>query len=102
MPKFKKRCHNCFHEEWSSGEEDEWKVENLRARGLGDLINVLKRIAEDKGKQSQFLGINMCRSCLKKCLKTPEFKRFLSAELSLSIKQKVGLWLIFQTTTKQY
>ena len=30
MPKFKKHCHNFFHEEWSSGEEDEWKVENLK------------------------------------------------------------------------
>ena len=91
MPKFKKRCHNFFHEEWSSGEEDEWKVENLRARGLADLVSILKRVAEARGKQSQFLGLNMCRACPKKCLKTPEFNRYLSAELSLSIKQKVGL-----------
>ena len=90
MPKFANACQNPLHNCWNENEED-FKVINLRAHGLGDVLKVYKALEADRGKcgRPQHI-VNSCCLCLQKCLKKDEFKCNLTKDLQISLNEKVN------------
>ena len=61
MPMFKSACHNPYHEIWSG--EKEGKIICLRSNGLGEIINIYKKIDAENGGRKQNIS-KSCSDCL--------------------------------------
>ena len=90
MPKLKKQCRNPLHDEWSVEEED-WKLVNLRARGLAELWNIFKTFFQIRGFRPSKLGERICSICLKRCFEKPEFLEHMTPAQCTMLKKKVSL-----------
>lgn len=96
MPKFKKKCNNPLHEEWSIGEKtDGSKLVSLRARGLGEVLEVCRVLLDERGKETHNVGSNMCSLCLQKCIEMPQFVKHFSFAQCSSLRKKVSLFTWF-------
>ena len=91
MPKFRKKCSNPLHEEWVSreGQGEELNLINLRARGLGDILAVLKQVLVEKGRDAHNVGCNMCSFCLETCTQRLEFSKYFPSAQCSSIRTRV-------------
>ena len=88
MPKFAKTCQNLYHSSWIENDEDS-KVINLRAHGLGNVLRVYKSLEADRGGRPQHI-INSCCLCLQKLLKKEQLKCNLTTDVQTSLNEKVN------------
>ena len=88
MPKFTKVCQNPLHNCWNKNDKDS-KVINLRAHGLGDVLNVYKSLEADRGGRPQHI-VSSCCVCLSVCFKKEEFRCNLKKDLQIPLNEKVN------------
>ena len=89
MPKFRKKCSNPLHGEWSN-ESNALKLVNLRACGLSDPFNAFKKVIAARVMRVDRVGCSICSFCLGKCWKKREFTRHLTDLQRPVVEKKVG------------
>ncbi len=89
MPKFSKKCSNPSHDDWVK-DVGNIKLIDLRARGLGEVLNALKKIVTASGRvRPDKINPTICNLCLKKLTRKREFTRNLSDAERSTVQNKV-------------
>ena len=82
-----KACQNPLHDCGNENDKDS-KVTNLRAHGLGDVLNVYKYLEADRRGWPKHI-VNSCCVCLGVCFKKEGFKCNLNKDLQIPLYEKV-------------
>lgn len=88
MPKFKRSCHNPFHDDWSNDETG--RIFHLKSHGFVSVAVGLKMFLEAETGKKNYRSIDyLCKTCLKMCVsKRKVTKFFAQADFEL-IKESV-------------